>query len=110
MSSSQFVAIYHPGLLSTALVSPQSVDEWYAKGWLLVDPAAPPPVVDTPYYTKEALLSQIQGGGAPIGAALRAALVPRPTGGSDGQILVKAGADFAWADRTVAPYDGGMVA
>lgn len=88
--TTQFVEMYHPNIPATAvtpaLVATQAVDEQYARGWLLVDPAAPPPVVNTPYYTKEALLSQIQGGAAPIGTALRAAFVapsqiaPRATG------------------------------
>lgn len=81
MSSTQFVEMYHPLIPSTevtpARVPVQAIDENAARGWLLVDPSGVLPTPVTPYYTKEALLSQIQGGASPIGTALRAALVPK---------------------------------
>jgi hypothetical protein len=81
-----FVAMYHSSIPSTATdpveVALSSVDDHAARGWLLVDPDAVLPDPVTPYYTKAALLSQITGGAAPIGTALRAAyasaaIVPR---------------------------------
>lgn len=72
-----FVDMYHPLIAGTEAfpvrVAAQAVDDQAARGWLLVDPDAVLPDPSTPYYTKEALLSQITGGAAPIGAALRAA-------------------------------------
>lgn len=75
-----FLEMYHPDIPATAtdpvLVALQAVDDRAAKGWLLFDPDAVLPDPVTPYYTKEALLSQITGGAAPIGTALRSAFVP----------------------------------
>jgi hypothetical protein len=89
VSTTQFVQMYHPLIPSTstepALVAVQAVDERYAKGWLLVDPDAPPPVVDTPYYTKAtadsrfAHVADLTTSGTFTGDALRAAF-GRPTG------------------------------
>jgi hypothetical protein len=76
-----FREMYHPNIPSTiakpALVAEQAIDDQAALGWLLVDPGATLPDPVTPYYTKEALLSQITGGAAPIGTAMRAAYVSR---------------------------------
>lgn len=74
----QFVEMYHPLIPDTSTspreVAVQAVDDFAARGWLLFDPDAVLPDPATPYYTKEALLSQITGGASPIGTALRAAL------------------------------------
>lgn len=96
MSSTQFVQIYHP-LIGSTITTPvwvalQSVDDHVAHGWLLVDPEATLPDPVTPYYTKEALLSQISAGAAPIGTALRAAFGRQaaaygdPSGQPDGAV------------------------
>ncbi len=56
---SQMVLIYHPDLPDTQLplgrpreVALQSVNEHYARGWLLVDPGVTPPLPSTPWYPR----------------------------------------------------------
>jgi hypothetical protein len=90
-----FLLMYHPLIPSTITtpvrVAAQAVDEQAAQGWLLVDPEGTLPDPVTPYYTKEALLSQIQGGASPIGTALRAASVAAVK--ASGAVLVGAVVD-----------------
>lgn len=56
---SDMVLIYHPELPETQLplgaparVALRSVDDWAARGWLLVDPGVTPPAPSTPWYPR----------------------------------------------------------
>lgn len=87
-----FVEMYHPLIPSTSAeprqVPVQAVDDYEARGWLLVDPEAVVPDSDLPYATVALVASQLGAGGTPIGDAARAAFGPVP--------------EFTWPEGLVA--------
>lgn len=97
-----FVMIYHPALGNVQVTVPeQAVDDYEARGWVLVDGNAPPPssldltaALGDLRYLK---LADVSTSGTTTGDALRAAYVAVPAGGSDGQAVVKAGSGWSWA-------------
>ena len=85
-----FYEMYHPALDNRIVDVPeQAVDEYEARGWLLVDPEVSPPEPVTPYYTKAAADSRyvrdseldsqaaalVEAGSGALPDALRAASV-----------------------------------
>ncbi|MGY1773490.1 GDSL-type esterase/lipase family protein [Blastococcus sp. SYSU D00813] len=93
------VAVFRNPRTGTEMrVSGANIGILTAWGWERLDDGAPatPPDPFPQYLSEAELATEIGDSASPVGVALRAAFVPIPAGGADGQALIKAGNGAAW--------------